>query len=325
MKAELEFEKSVIIADVVHSKEEFISFMREIDIKPPFIVKPNWISEDYGHFTDPKVLIWLLEFLNKKGQVILTESYSVRNTIKCPAINTKRMTEQDLKRIRSTEEEFLTCTGISPVLQELNIEYVNVAEEVLKERIADPDIVRKKVTSSYEPVSRPELYSFVPEKLYKLRQGTLISLARFKIFFSMCVKNMFGMIPEYVGYGARFRYHGRADKYLALNIVDINKVYRSLFKVVGIVEGIHTLTCNMKGIHKPYRTLYGEKYFVSENNGLIYYGNDPLWLDAFIHQQCGKDPSKTEHLSKAASSFGKWPSKLLEAAQQMPNPLKLVK
>ncbi len=57
---------------------------------------------------------------------------------------------------------------------------------------------------------------------------------------------------------------------------------------------------------------------VSEKNGLIYYGSEQLWLDAFIHQQSGKDPSTTEHLNKAAAVFGKWPSRLLNVAMQEP-------
>lgn len=325
MKTELKFGENIIIIDKVHNKEDFNTFLKGIDIKPPFKVKPNWISGDYGHFTDPKVLMWLLEFLSSKGQVVLTESYSARNSFKCPPINSKRLSEDDLKRVRKSENEFLTHTGIHSTIQDFDIEYINVTEEIFSQENADPNLVQKQVESLYEPIYNPELYSFVPEKLYALRQGTFINLAKFKVFFSMCVKNMFGMIPEYVGYGSRWHYHGKADKDLSLNIIDINKVYRSLFKVVGLVEGINSLTCEAKGPYKAYKAVFGYKYLVSENNGLIYYSNEPHWLDAFIHQQSGKDPSRTEHLKRAAEVFGKWPPKLLEVAKQMPDPLTLQK
>ncbi|MHA2007630.1 MAG: DUF362 domain-containing protein [Promethearchaeota archaeon] len=321
MRTSLEFEGRIIITDKVYNKKEFNTFLSDINITPPFIVKPNWISEDYGHYTDAEVLKWLLQFLSSKGQVVLTESYSARNSINLPITGYKKLTEQDLKKIRESESDFLIRTGIHSLLQDLDIEYINVTEEVLAQRIVDPDLVSKEVTALYNPIFKTEFYSFVPEKLYKLREGTFINLAKFKIFFSMCVKNIFGMIPEYVGNGSRFHYHGKNDINLASNIIDINKIYHTLFNVVGLVEGINTLTCNRRGISKPYKAKFGYEYYVSENNGLIYYGNETHWLDAFIHQQSGKNPSQTEHLSKAADVFGKWPSKLIEDAKRMDDPL----
>jgi len=305
----------------VYTKKEFNTFLSDINFHPPFIVKPNWISEDYGHYTDPMVLKWLLQFLSSKGQVVLTESYSARNSLNLPLTNYKKLTEQDIKKIRESERGFLIRTRIHSLLQELEIEYVNVTEEVLEQRIVDPDLVRKEVTAQYKPILKTEFYGFVPEKLYDLREGTFVSLAKFKIFFSMCVKNIFGMIPEYVGNGSRYHYHGKDDRNLADNIIDINKIYRTLFNVVGLVEGINTLTCDRRGVSKPYKAKFGYEYFVSENNGLIYYGDEMHWLDAFIHQQSGKNPDQTEHLIKAANVFGKWPPKLLEVASQMDDPL----
>ncbi|MHA2183310.1 MAG: hypothetical protein ACXAAH_17975, partial [Promethearchaeota archaeon] len=234
------------------------------------------------------------------------------------------LTEQNLKNVRESEKDFLIRNGIHSLLRELDIKYINVTEEVLEQRIVDPDLVCKKVIAQYDPIVKTELYSFIPEKLYKLREGTFIDLAKFKIFFSMCVKNIFGMIPEYVGYGSRFNYHGKDDRNLTNNIIDINKIYLTLFNVVGIVEGINTLTCNRRSVSKPYKAKFGYEYYVSENNGLIYYSNRIHWLDAFIHQQSGKDPNQTEHLSKAADIFGKWPSKLLEVAKQMDDPINVV-
>ena len=52
LKTDLKFGENIIIIDKVYHKEEFDDFLKCIDIKPPFIVKPNWISGDYGHFTE---------------------------------------------------------------------------------------------------------------------------------------------------------------------------------------------------------------------------------------------------------------------------------
>ncbi|MHA2131550.1 MAG: hypothetical protein ACW99L_16415, partial [Promethearchaeota archaeon] len=135
MRTSLEFEGRIIITDKVYNKKEFNTFLSDINITPPFIVKPNWISEDYGHYTDAEVLKWLLQFLSSKGQVVLTESYSARNSINLPITGYKKLTEQDLKKIRESESDFLIRTGIHSLLQDLDIEYINVTEEVLAQRI----------------------------------------------------------------------------------------------------------------------------------------------------------------------------------------------
>jgi len=142
MPKKLEFNRKTIIVGKVHDKSEFFSFLQGLDLKPPFIVKPNWICEDYGHFTDPQVLRWALEFLRSRGQVVLVESYSGRNMMRCPNMNSSlKFTEEELKQVRKTEEEFLGLTKLCETLQEFDVEYVNVAEEVLEQRVVDPNLV----------------------------------------------------------------------------------------------------------------------------------------------------------------------------------------
>jgi len=322
MQKKFGFNGKTFMIDEVHDRRKFFSFLKELNLKPPFIVKPNWICEDYGHFTDPQILRWTLEFLHSKGHVVLVESYSARNMVQCLNMNSPlKFTEQELKQIRKTEKDFLKRTRIYEALQKFELEYVNVAEEVLKQSVVDPNFVEKRVASKFGTVSRSELYGFVPEKLYSLRDGTFVNLAKFKVFFSACTKNMFGLIPEYVGYGSRLTYHGKADKDLSRNIVDINKIYRTLFNVIGLVEGINTLTCDLHYSNKRYKSVFGYEYGVLEDKGLLYYSDEPLWLDAFLCQQCGKNPSEVEHLALASSTFGVWPLQLLDVARKMLNPL----
>ncbi|MFX0162089.1 MAG: DUF362 domain-containing protein [Candidatus Hodarchaeota archaeon] len=324
MRKEFEFEERRLVLDHVHTQKEFFDFIGSLQLREPFIVKPNWICADYGHFTDPKILEWTLKFLNKQGKVVLVEAYSARNMmalldhIKPPC---SRFSEDQIKLVRKTEEDFLKETGTKNVIDELGIEYINITEEVLENRTVDEETLKEFVEKKYPLVLRDELYDFLPEKLYELRKGTFISLAKFKVFFTMCTKNMFGLIPEHVGYDSRDTYHGKADKDLSQNIVDINKIYRSIFNVIGIVEGVNSLSLITDGKTGKYKTVFGYRYDVLENKGLIYYCDDPLWLDAFIHQQCGKDPMETEHLQKASKIFRKWPSELIEEAKKIENPL----
>ena len=69
------------------------------------------------------------------------------------------------------------------------------------------------------------------------------------------------------------------------------------------------------------KTIFRYRYDVLEGAGLIYYCDDPLWLDVFIHQQCGKDPMETEQLIDVARVFGEWNTQLLQIARTLPNPL----
>ncbi len=305
----------------IGSRQEFQEFIHGLQLRPPFIVKPNWICEDHGHFTDPVVLEWLLDVLCAEGEVVVTEAYSARNMLVCGALNTARFNAQQLEMVRESEQGFLTRTGIGDALQRLDVEYVNVTEEVFEDRVVRPSIVRKRVTDTYGAVSREEFYSLVPERLYGLRAGTFINLAKFKVFFSMCTKNVFGMIPEYVGYGSRYSYHGEKDMHLAENIVDINRVYRALFNMIGIIEGVRTLSCEPGSGTATYSSKFGYDYSVLENCGFVYHGDDPLWLDAFVHQQCGRPPSDTEHLQHALRFFEPWPQRVLSRAREEGNPL----
>jgi uncharacterized protein (DUF362 family) len=322
MRKEFEFEGRRLFVDNVHTREEFFDFIDSLQLVKPFIVKPNWICVDYGHFTDPQILEWTLRFLHKQGKIVIVESYSGRNMMALLDLRPGlRFSEDEIKHVRKSEEDFLKKTGIKNVIDELGIEYVNVAEEVLAKRTVDKETVKELVEEKYPSVLREELYSFLPEKLYAVRTGTFISLAKFKVFFTMCTKNMFGLIPEYVGYGPRRTYHGKADKNLSENIVDINKIYRSIFNVVGIVEGVNSLSYNIGGETGKYKSVFGYKYDVLENKGLIYFSDDSLWLDAFVHQQCGKDPMKEEHLKLASKVFRKWPLELINEAKKIGKPL----
>ncbi len=130
------------------------------------------------------------------------------------------------------------------------------------------------------------------------------------------------MIPEHVGYDSRYdTYHGTNYNDLSRNIIDINKIYNAFFKVTGIVEAINSLSHNIGAKSGKKKTKFRYRYDVREGAGLIYYYDDPLWLDAFIHQQCGKDPIETEQLKDAAKVFGECSTQLLQIARTLSNPL----
>jgi len=87
--------------------------------------------------------------------------------------------------------------------------------------------VKGIVESRFAPVQEGRLYGMVPRRLYELRGSKFISLARMKQYTTFTLKNLFGMIVDPM----RPWWHSRNNSRIARSIVDVNKVYVSLFNV----------------------------------------------------------------------------------------------
>ncbi len=318
-----EFREHLVKMARVFSRAEFESLLDTIDLSPPFIIKPNWINQEYAHHTDPEVLTWLLGYLSSIGKTVVTEAYSARNN---PPGSAKQERGILLEHLRRSDEAFLVSQGLLETFRELGVQYVNVDEEMLAGRFEAPDSIRRATDSQFEPVADDSLYSYVPTKLYELRGGTFVSFAKFKLTFSMCTKNLFGMIPELSRPGGRGSYHGRKDRDLPRNIIDINKIYRASFNVVGLVEGINSLTGRIN--RGSYHSMFGYDYEVEENTGTVFFGTDPLWLDAFVCALSRMDPRDNPtsaipepHLSLGYDELSAWPDELVSTARSLSSPL----
>ncbi|NIW34410.1 DUF362 domain-containing protein, partial [Candidatus Bathyarchaeota archaeon] len=108
--------------------------------------------------------------------------------------------------------------------------------------------------------------------MYDLSDGTFLNLSKLKfmgadIVISLTLKNLFGMIPG----PDRGKFHGEMNKAMNHSIVDMNKIYRSLFKTKGVVEGVFTASKGM--------TLEPQ---VFKNHGVAWTCDDTLELDAVV-------------------------------------------
>ncbi|MFQ5821155.1 MAG: hypothetical protein ACE5I5_14275 [Candidatus Heimdallarchaeota archaeon] len=270
-----------IVIDTIHTREEFGRFLKnflgEKFHSECFIIKPNWINAEYGHFTDPQVLDWLLSCLPTTAKKIVVEVYSARND---PTIENDPTSDAlptlSLKKLRQTDKEFLAKTGIAESLKKHNAEYMNVDEELCTEKATSTDLIRSEIEGIYPPINRQEFYEYVPQRLYDLREKAIfISFAKLKRL-SLSLKNMFGLLPGHCA-GSRFRYHGENDTELDQSILDINKVYNALFDVFGIIEGINTAcVIHPKG---KYNSMFGYRYNALETLGLVFGGHDTTLLD----------------------------------------------
>ncbi len=189
------------------------------------------------------------------------------------------------------------------VLEKHGVEYINITEENWAGRTVDPNEIRVQVEARFDPVMRNELYGVVPERLYELRHGDLLSLSKVKLWHdaigvSFTLKNLFGMIPD----PSRMKYHGTGHKDLHINIVDIYKIYHSIFNIKGVVEAIKTAS-----LHNPEegRTgIYSDPKFAAVSK-------NALELDAACALMMDVNPSENLYLSRAAETFGDWSEDIL--------------
>ena len=275
------------------------------------IVKPNWVSQEPADFTDSEALRALFEALDSR--IVVTESHMLARarleegltfTVGDKEVNWMWLMAGDgwgwllenpewdwfregghWDQIRKEDEAFLDEHGFTDLFKEFDVEYVNVTEEVWSGRITDPAKVKSSVESRFKPVREDKLYSMVPKKLYDLRGSTFISFAKLKRYATFTLKNLFGLIPDPL----RPWWHGPKNNRLAESIVDVNKVYRSLFDVYGICEAMKTM-----GVLHPegeFQSLFFDRprFNIVEDLGFVAFGRDLVSLDAITCNLAGFD------------------------------------
>ncbi len=216
------------------------------------IIKPNWVQARDGTYTDAKVLDMFLTAAKKK--TVIVESYTFWRTDKYAvgAGDYFSSKEGDLIKgkqywdhFKRQDQWFLAATGIGDVLKKHKVKYVNVTNEVWLGKAADTEVIKKITEEKYQPVKFKELYSYIPTELFDLKGSDFISFSKAKkeheYSFTLSTKNLFGLIPDPTRYP---KYHGDDDELLAESIADINKIYRSLFNCIFVVDGVFTASWN---------------------------------------------------------------------------------
>ncbi len=281
----------------------FADVIAELNLVPPVIIKPNWGT--INNYTEAAVIDGVLSAID--GESLVVESYGWARTE--DALMGKGMGSNRRDYLRKSDQWFLDTSGVGSVLKKHGVEYINVAEEVWAKRTVEPDVIKKHV-DKYPPLQFKKMYSQVPTRLYDMMGGTFLSLAKYRlnhdpIVVSLSLKNLFGMIP---GPG-RGKFHGKNDSKLAQSIVDINKIYHSLFNVKGMVDAVYTASIG----RVPEEAI---KPNIAKNQGLLLGSEDCVKLDAFVAALEGKDPDKIEYLKLASKHFGSWDETDLVHARQ---------
>ena len=287
----------VSFRDGIH-RESFIEMVKNLELKPPVVIKPNWGFSVI--FTEADILDWTLAAID--GDALVVESYG---WARCrEAVEDKKYGSFSRDALRKADKWFLRYSGIDKVLKKYEVEYLNITEEVWADRIAEPDTIQRIVEDSYTPLHTKKMASFVPQRLYDLSDGTFLNLAKLKfmgddIVISLALKNLFGMIPG----PDRGEFHGEMNKAMNPSIVDMNKIYRSLFKTKGVVEGVLTASRGM--------TMEPQ---IFKNRGVLWTCDDTLELDAVVTSHVGIDPSEVGYLKLATQSFGEWDDEAVSQA-----------
>ena len=289
---------NIVVEEDVVDKESFQEVIRHLELKSPVIIKPNWGFSVC--FTEAIILDWVLSAID--GEVIVVESYGWARSEE--ALKTGGWGSFDQEDLRKSDQWFLEYSGIGKILEKHDVEFLNITEENWANRTAERELIEELVKKKHVPLEREEFYSIIPEQLYKMRGGDLLSLAKLRLLeapmiVSFSVKNFFGMIPG----PDRGPFHGKKHSKLNQSIVDIYKVYDSLFHISGVIEAVFTASLRDPDTFE---------WETRENPGFISASENPLELDAFLSTLLGKDPHKIGYLELSAKNLGKWDEKTLK-------------
>lgn len=270
------------------------------------IIKPNWTSADYGFHTDSESLELLLS--NIKGKKYVIESYMYGRTDGSRKINSANGLE-NWEWLKEQDERFLEFSGMCKLFEKYDVEYINITEEWWSGRSVEAGEIQKIVEGKYKAIYHRELYGTVPEKLFGLKHLPLISYSKFKYnlpvvsnFSSFSMKNLFGLIPV----PNREYYHGSDfDTGLSRSIVDIVTIYKALFRVIGMCEGVYRIPVTREKGSNKYKMLWTE-YDLIENSGIILGSEDIVTLDAYANKLAGLNPDARTILKLGEEVFGKW-------------------
>lgn len=268
--------------------------------EPTFLVKPAWFSPHRANFTGARELDLVLGAL-PSGRRIVVEGHSGGRNYGGREI-TPDNADENREWIREQDRLFLERTGIARVLERHGAEYLNVTEEVWAGRVAAAEEVRDAVERAFArgtqetPVQDETLFGVVPRRLFELRGSVLVSLAKLKTG-SWSLKNLFGLIPDPM----RLRWHGERGELLGRSVTDIASIYRALFPVVGLVEGVYETAVYREG--GRHRIVWGE-YDVVEGLGLVLASWDLVTLDSCCAELFGEDARGRSFLRIGEGVFG---------------------
>ena len=118
------------------------------------IIKPNWVSSEPGEYTEPEILDWLLSAFPEHNKIVV-ESYTPWTGFDFEVDNLEKSQVVSLEGgknhwelYKKQDEQFLSSTGIEPILKKDNATYINITNEVWQGECVNPQIIRELINKS---------------------------------------------------------------------------------------------------------------------------------------------------------------------------------
>ena len=281
-------ENGIYFIESAVSDEAFLEIIRNLDLRPPVIIKPNWGFSVC--FTEAKIIDAVLSAVD--GDAIIVESYGWARSRE--ALEDGSWGSFEVKDLRENDRWFLEYSGIGRILAKYDVEYLNITEQYWADCMTDSRVVKGIFETLRPPLEREEFYSFVPQRLFDMRGCDFLSLAKVRVMeepihVSLSVKNFFGMIPG----PSRGMYHGENHKLLNQSIVDIYQLYDALFNVKAIVEAL--ITASIRNTETMAWETIGNPGFASS-------AESPVQLDACVTSSLGINLDDVGYLKLAISA-----------------------
>ena len=228
-------------------------------------VKVTWHGYAPGTYTDPVALDMLLGAL--PGQAVLLEGHTSSRNLGGATWDWANDSRQHRAWIAEQEAEYLRRTGLEDIIRKHKAQYLNVTEAFWDGRCAPRESIEAILQEAGVQLHHPALAAYVPEALLAHRGAPFISFARFKGPTRLGIANLFGLIPDVL----RTAWHGPNMAHFAHVCCDVAKLYGCLFRVYGMVEGLHAaVRWNRHGL---YRSRWGN-YDLIPNPGLVTFSRD---------------------------------------------------
>ena len=152
------------------------------------IIKPNWVTSERAAYTEADSFRTILETLDSR--IVVTESHMIARApsffrdggpsflVGEKEVNWKWLLKGEgwnwlaenrdwdwfkknghWDQLKKEDQAFLDKYGFTDIFNEFDAIYINVTEEVWKDRTADPDEIKKIVESQFSPVHTEEIYN----------------------------------------------------------------------------------------------------------------------------------------------------------------------
>ncbi|MHA1911422.1 MAG: hypothetical protein ACTSYA_06985 [Candidatus Kariarchaeaceae archaeon] len=281
MKNRLYFVTKVSIADNIKSKEDMVKLYDFNSLPEPIVICTNGFSESNPLLLAPSILQWLLEiFTGKELFLILPHNNSLFALF-------------DQNMIETSSET------IDPIFSNLVLE---LKDDWENDSFVESDLLQNEIALDHS--FENELISIFSSKLWQMRTGTFISLAKLAPY-NYSLANPLNLFPS------------KESNVETLNslIVESNILVNAIFaRSLTIREGVNVLAYLAENGEYKYQD---GRYNTRADRGIIVMGESSLDVDAISERLMGQEPENNSLLPFVKEKLGPWDEMYLRQAKML--------